>query len=45
MEDCGNMDQYGFKYKSSYRQIAKFVNLLNKSGDKYPLILYAHNVW
>ena len=39
MDNCGNMDQYSFKYKSSYLKIAKSANLLNMSVDKYPLML------
>ena len=39
MDNCGNMDQYSFKYKSSYLKIAKSANLPNPSVDKNPLML------
>ena len=39
MDNCGNMDQYSFKYKSSYLKIAKSANLPNPSVDKYALML------
>ena len=39
MGNCWNMDQYSFKYKSSYLKIAKSANLPNPSVDQYPLML------